>query len=392
MAKSKDKEKKAKTKSSGELVLGSMAVSNRPGSLDELVGQDHIVSQVEGMFKRKRLSNSILINGQSGCGKTTTARIIARILFCMDLQDNYTPCGKCAACSYGQAHPDLHEINMAETRGIDDARALIASSQNMPAFAKYRIFIIDEVHAWTPQAEQAFLKPLEEPPPSTIWILCTTNPEKLKPTILGRMTKFAIRPIEPETMMKRLGTIAKREGVDLKERDDGKKVLRLIADMSNGQMRDAIEILERVVNALAGNKKIDTKTLIETVVTAGEADLDKVSAYLLASILNGDLKDVVQQIRSTTATRGLLSKLRWLIQYLLDNAVGLAKYSPYNAKIFAKVAKDNGITPKLMLLVQLQFALIQIESRMNSMSVDESVLMLSEVGDFISRAIPKKSK
>lgn len=393
MAKSKEKEKKAKKKK--ELVLGTMAVTNRPNSILELVGQDHIVSQFKGMMKSGKMSNSILIHGSSGCGKTTTGRIIARALFCMKLGDDLVPCGKCVACEYGDAHPDLAEMDMANNRGIDDVRALIGSANNMPTFAPYRIFIIDEVHAWTTQAESAFLKTLEEPPPRTIWILCTTNPEKLKPTILGRCTKFSIRQIEPEVMMKRLSVVAKREGVDIKEREDGKKILRLIADMSNGQMRDGIEILERVVNAIRSGDKYDTDQLIKTVVTAGEVDLDKASAYLTASILNGDLKDVVQQIRSANNARGLMNKTRWLIQYLLDNAVGLAKYTPYSAKIFSKVAKDNDVKVKLPSLVKLQFLLLEIESRLNTMSVDESIVLLSMVGNFMAIecvANDKKSK
>lgn len=395
MAKSKDKEAKAKKKKSkGEIVIGSMAVTNRPKNMNELVGQDHIVSQMRGMFKSGRFPNSFLIHGSSGCGKTTTGRILARTLFCMDLGDDLSPCGKCAACEYGDSHPDLQEMDMAVTRGIDDVRALIASANNMPTFAKYRIFIIDEVHAWTTQAESAFLKTLEEPPPRTIWILCTTDPQKLKTTILGRCTKFAIRQIEPDVMMKRLSLIAKREGVDFKEREDGKKLLRLMCDMSNGQLRDGIEVMERVINAIRSGDKFDTNSLITTVMTNGEIDLDKASAYLVASVLNGDLKDVVQQIRSSGNARGLMNKARWLIQYLLDSAVGLAKYTPYNAKIFAKVAKDNSVTVKLSMLVKFQYLLIEVESRLNSMSVDETVVMLSMVGNFMEETITvsKKSK
>lgn len=385
--------KDKKSKAEKPLVLGSMAVQHRPTNLHELVGQSHVADIFSGMMKRRKMSNSILIQGQSGCGKTTVGRIIARTLFCLELGDDYAPCGKCVSCKYGDSHPDLHEINMAEARGIDEVRSMIASSNNMPTFGKYRIFLIDEVHAWTPQAEQAFLKPLEEPPPNTIWILCTTNPEKLKPTILGRCTKFVIRPIEPDVMMKRLSVVAKREGVDFSERDDGKRVLKLISDMSNGQMRDAIETLERVINALSGSKdKLDTNALIQKVIPAGDVDLDKTAAYLLASILNGDLKDAVQQIRSTTVTRGLLSKLRWLVQHLLDQAVDLAKYTPYSGKVFAKLAKDNKIVPKMSMLIRIQYMLIRIEAQLNSMSVEESVVMLSHVGQFMSDADSKKSK
>ena len=397
MAKDKDKSKKKKSsdaeksvkksKKKGELKLGSLAVEYRPKTIHDLVGQDHIVTQLKGMFKSGKMPQAILLHGDSGCGKTTTARIIARTLMCSNLGDDLRPCDTCMACLAGDAHPDINEMNMADKRGIDDVRALIDSSTNMPTMSKYRIYIIDEVHMWTPQAEQAFLKPLEEPPERTIWILCTTDPQKLKTAILGRLTKLPVRLIEPDVLMKRLAYIAKKEGVDLKEREDGSKILRTIADIANGQMRESIELLTTTLNAIKSGDKLDTKSILQTIMVAGEAEMDKASAYLVASILNGDLKDVVQQIRGVGNSRTLLSKCRWLIQYLLDNSVGLAKYAPYNAKIFSGVAKQNNIKVKLQLLIKMQYLLIEVETKMNTMSLDESVLMLSMVGNFMTTEI-----
>lgn len=391
--KSSDTEKSVKkSKKKGELQLGNLAVEYRPKSIHELVGQDHIVTQIKGMFKSGKFSQTILLHGDSGCGKTTTARIIARTLMCKNLSDDLRPCGECMACAAGTAHPDVHEMNMAETRGIDDVRAMIASSTNMPTMSKYRIYIIDEVHMWTPQAEQACLKPLEEPPPQTIWILCTTDPQKLKTAILGRCTKLPVRLIEPSVLMKRIAFISKKEGVDLKEREDGEKILRTIADIANGQMRESIELLGAMLNAIKSGDAVDTKSVLKTIMSAGEAEMDKASAYLVASILNGDTKDIIQQIRTCGNARSLLSKCRWLIQYLLDNSVGVAKYAPYNAKIFAGVAKDNGIKVKLNILIKMQYLLIEIESKFNSMSLDEGVVMLSMIGNFMINEIKAEKK
>lgn len=383
-SKSKEAEKKVKkSKKSGELKLGSLAVEYRPHTINDLVGQEQTVAQLRGMFKGGKMPQSFLISGDTGCGKTTTARILARTVMCENRGEKLEPCGECFSCQAGDAHPDLIETNMAEKRGIDDVRAMIDQSTSMPTMAKYRVFIIDEVHAWTTQAETAFLKPLEEPPARTIWILCTTDPQKLKKTILDRCKKLPIRQIAPDLLMKRLSTIAKKEGIDLKERDDGEKILRTIADISNGHMRPAIESLESVILLLRSGDKLDTKQILTSIMSSGEGDLDKASAYLVASILNGDLKDIVQQIRGSANVRGLMNKCRWLIQYLLDNSVQLAKYTPYGAKVFAGIAKENKIKVRLQMLIRMQMLLIEIETKMNSMSIDESVLMMSMVGSFM---------
>lgn len=397
--KNKDKSDKAEKKveknkkRNGVMLLEGMPEKYRPRAMKDLVGQNAVVTQLRGMFKGESMPQTFLIAGNSGCGKTTTAWIIARTLLCTNLTKDFTPCGECTSCRYEDLHPDVLEMNMAKERGIDEARAMIASSNNMPTLGRYRIFILDEVHAWTPQAESAFLKPLEKPPAKTVWILCTTDPQKLKATILGRAKKLPVRPIEPKDMAARLLYVAQQEGVDLAKRDDHEKILRLICDMSNGQMRDAIELLSGVIYAIRSGDKLDTKEIIQTVVQAGEADLDKASAYLIASVLNGDLKDVITQTRSAgSTTRGLLSKCRWLIQYLLDNVAGVAKYTPYNAKIFTKVAKDNGIKVNLRLLIKLQMLLVEVEARMNSMSIDETVLFMSALGNFMATEITTKEK
>ena len=125
--------------------IESLAVKYRPKLLTDLVGQEHVATQIFGMLKRRRFPSTMLLNGESGCGKTTTARIIARYLLCKNPDaETYTPCGECPSCRYGDGHPDISEINMAEARGIDDVRALIQSSRSMPTVGNYRVFIVDE--------------------------------------------------------------------------------------------------------------------------------------------------------------------------------------------------------------------------------------------------------
>lgn len=316
---------------------------------------------------------------------TTTARMIARYVHCKSPdKETFAPCNECASCRYEEGHPDVHEINMAESRGIDDVRSLIQSSRSMPTVGENRIFIVDEIHAMTTQAAQAFLKPLEEPPSRTMWILCTTNPEKLPATILGRCHKLNVKRIEPQQLANRLSRISRREGVDMKEREGGIEILKLIADLSNGRMRDAISLLEKALFAISSGQEFDNKTLMSTFLATAESDLEKAAAHLLVALLSNNLKDMLKVVRITANPRGILNKLRWLLMYLLDNAIGNAKYAPYAAKLFTKLAQTAQLKVNLLQIVRLQYLLLEMESKFNSMSVDENVVMLAIFGNEIS--------
>lgn len=369
---------------SSELHIESLAVKYRPKSIKDLVGQDSVVSQIKGMLKQQRFPSAILIEGESGTGKTTTARMIARYLNCLNPDpDTHEPCGECRSCSMGDSHPDFIEKDMASERGIDDVRALIQSARAMPTVGKFRIFLIDEVHQITVQAANAFLKMLEEPPKRTMWLLATTNPEKMISTIIGRCHRFSLRKIPEDVMTKRLRVIAKREGVDLRKVDDIDQVLKAIYDCSNGRMRDSIQMLESVIFALGSGEKIDAQTLIKKFLTTTEGELEELAANLMVAILSGKITEAVRIIRTCQNARGLMHKLRWLSVWLIDTAIKNAKYTPVSGKIFASAAKSAGVGVKVFQQVQIQQMLLEAETQMNSMSLDESVLLMTHVGKII---------
>lgn len=389
------KEKTEKKKKSGgstgskKAPSVSLAVKYRPRTLDDLVGQDAVSTQVRGMIKTGRFPPTLGLFGESGAGKTTTARMIARYINCLKPSKEGTPCGECSSCEYSEHHPDVHEINMANERGIDDARNLINSARSMPVIGNKRIFILDEMHACTPQALQTFLKALEEPPTHTVWILATTDPQKLPSTILGRVHKFAIKPIEPEVIAKRLRVISKREGVDLREIEGGKEIAETIANLSNGRMRDAISALEGVLFAIASGDKIAPKDLIANFANNTDADLDRMAAQFTYAMITGNAKNVIQTIIDSKNVRGLLGKTRWLLQALINQSVERPYFRMYSWQNFAalmnKEKAGNKTNVRLSTLLALQDLLCTIEIQLNSVSIDETVLFTSRVGQFLTQ-------
>ncbi len=369
-----------------EMTIESLAVKYRPKVLEDLVGQDSIVTQIRGMLRRQRFPASILLAGGTGTGKTTTARMIARYMQCKNPDPTtYAPCGECISCKYENDHPDVMELNVADARGIDDMRALIKAAQNMPTMGKCRVFILDEFHQATPQAVQSMLKILEEPPKHTMWIMATTDPEKLPHTVVGRCTRFHVQQIQPAELHKRLTRIARREGVDYKSIEQWPNLMKMIGDLSYGHMRDAIQMLESVVYALDSDKDVDAKLVIKQFMETGEAQLEEGAARLLLNILTRNHKGAFKEVRSCEKPRDLIYKLRWLIMYLTDNSVGLAKYTPYSAKYFARIAKDTEVKVNLTFLLKVQYLLIDVERTLNLINGDPAVVMPAMICDFVER-------
>lgn len=375
MAKVKSKTKKESKKIA---VSEALAVKYRPKVLGDLVGQPHVVTQIKGMMKQDRFPAAFLLEGQTGGGKTTVARILHSILNC----ETGNACGECPSCRMGtKAHPDLIVKNAGTEGKVDDMRKLVKGAEAAPMFNK-RIIIIDEAHKLTGAAAEALLVPLEEPKPNTIWILCTTNPEKMLNTIKGRCTKFTMKPIEPKAIVKQLGRIAKKEGFDIVKDKDSKEALKLITDFSNGSMREAISLLESILYAVASGEEFTKENVLSAFIENSEVDLDRVAVSLVAASLNKDLPGTIKSIRKAGNVRGALNKARWLIDYLIGAKTKTAKYTPYSGRLFEQIAKKNDIKFNLNKLLLLQMALVDAESKMNSSPIDESVLLQTTMGGF----------
>lgn len=251
----------------------------RPRSFVEVTRQEHVTRTLQNAIKQGRLAQAYLFGGQRGTGKTTMARILAMGLNCQAPgQEGPTaePCGECASCKTIQSgtSPDVIELDAASNRGIDEIRALQENVRLSPMSGRYKVYIIDEAHQMTKDAYNAFLKTLEEPPPHVVFVLATTEPEKIIPTVRSRCQRFDFRPVPETDIAGRLRAVAKAEGFKLS--DD---LLGLIARKAEGSLRDALGLLEQCV-AFAGESPTVTDFLN---VTGGlEVDALRKLAFLAA--------------------------------------------------------------------------------------------------------------
>ena len=221
----------------------------RPATFGTLIGQDSIATTLKNSIKRGQLAHAYLFCGPRGVGKTTTARIFAKIINCMNPGEDMEPCGQCESCKSfeeGRSYC-IHELDAASNNSVDDIRALTEKVMIPPQIGKYSVYIIDEVHMLSTSAFNAFLKTLEEPPQHAIFILATTEKHKIIPTILSRCQVYDFNRISIPDIVKNLKMIAAKEEVQI---DDGS--LHVIAEKADGAMRDALTLFDQVV-AYCGN-------------------------------------------------------------------------------------------------------------------------------------------
>ena len=231
----------------------------RPQRFEDVVGQEHITQTIRNQIKSGRVAHAYLFSGGRGSGKTSTAKILSRAVNCLHPVDG-EPCNECEICKQALEGNliDISEIDAASNNGVDNIRDIREEVEFIPTTAKYRVYIIDEVHMLSTGAFNALLKTLEEPPKHVIFILATTEPQKLPVTILSRCQRFDFKRISIENIIKRLNVICKESNIEIED-----AALKIIAKMSDGAMRDAISILERCI--ADGDTKITEDKIRELV-------------------------------------------------------------------------------------------------------------------------------
>ena len=247
----------------------------RPRTFQEITGQEHVSTVLKQAVKQGRISHAYLFSGPRGTGKTTTARVLAKAINCLEPQDGEPDniCSLCKNAALGRSM-DLIEMDAASNRGIDDIRSIREKVHFAPTEGKYKVYILDEAHQLTKDGAAAFLKTLEEPPSHVVFVLCTTDPQKIPLTIISRCQRFDFRRLSTEAIVTKLHFVCDQENIQSET-----KALQALARAASGSMRDAENLLEQVVVTYGPKAEIAS---VEELLGLGHSDLAKdLVAFLL---------------------------------------------------------------------------------------------------------------
>ena len=304
----------------------------RPQTFAEMVGQEHITRTLRNQIMANRVGHAYLFNGGRGTGKTTSAKVLARAINCLNPQDG-EPCNECEICkaALNGSLTDIVEMDAASNNSVEDIRSIREEVNFLPTKAKYRVYIIDEVHMLSQGAFNALLKTLEEPPEHVKFILATTEPQKLPATILSRCQRFDFKRISNEDIIKRLEIVCKESNIEIT-----KQALNIIASLAEGAMRDALSILERCVQD--GENNIDEDKIKELV---GIPKITYIHS-ITEAIIKYNIDEAMESITKVLDEGKDLNNLLWeIIKYIKDILMVKTgqKLTIYNEDDFANLKK-----------------------------------------------------
>lgn len=368
-----------------------LALKYRPKNFEDLIGQEVLVRTITNAIETNRIANAFVMTGIRGVGKTTTARIIARVLNCIgaDGKGGPTPqpCGVCTNCiSISEdRHPDVLEMDAASRTGVDDIREIIDNSRYLPTMARYKIFIIDEVHMLSKNAFNALLKTLEEPPAHVKFIFATTEIRKIPITILSRCQRFDLRRIDNEILVPFLRRISDKEQADIET-----EALQMIANASEGSVRDSLSLLDQAISHSDGKV-----TAIMTQTMLGLADKSKIMD-IFDHIAGGEIEKalaVFRQLYDASADPVLVLQDLLEFNYLVTKikvmpSISLAGFVPENEYARAKeISGKLGMAYLTRSWQMLLKGLDEVKSAANTLHAAEMILIrLAYVSDLPSPA------
>ena len=326
----------------------------RPLTFGEMVGQEAITRTLKNQIIANRVGHAYLFNGGRGTGKTSAAKILARAVNCLNPKDG-DPCNKCEICkeALAGALTDIVEMDAASNNSVEDIRSIREEVNFLPTKAKYRVYIIDEVHMLSTGAFNALLKTLEEPPEHVKFILATTEPQKLPATILSRCQRFDFKRISNEDIIKRLKIVCEESKIEITE-----EALNIIAILSEGAMRDALSILERCVQD--GDNKIDENKIRDLVGIPSTALVHDV----IDSVFSYDIDKTLEAVDVILNEGKDIVNLLWeMIKYCKDVLVykTAGKLEMYNDEEKAKIKNIADKTTKEQ-LINIIYELSEMEN------------------------------
>ena len=327
----------------------------RPARFDEVVGQEHIVKTIKNQIINDRIGHAYLFNGGRGTGKTSCAKILARAVNCLNPKDG-EPCNQCEICkaALDGSLTDIVEMDAASNNSVEDVRAIRDEVNFLPTLAKYRVYIIDEVHMLSTGAFNALLKTLEEPPAHVKFILATTEPQKLPATILSRCQRFDFKKLGTENIEKRLNFVCEQSKINIAP--EAKKIIAILAE---GAMRDALSILERCMQ----EEGQITEDLVKELVGIPKTEsVNKIAK----SILNENTEMAIQAINEVIAEGKDISNFLWeIIKYVKDILVYKTntKLEIYSEAELAAIKELSDNTTKER-LISIIYELSNLENEM----------------------------
>ena len=341
----------------------------RPTKFSEIVGQEHIKKTLKNQLISDRVGHAYLFNGGRGTGKTTTAKILARAVNCLNPVDG-EPCNECEICkgALDGSLTDIIEMDAASNNSVEDVRSIREAVNFLPTKAKYRVYIIDEVHMLSTGAFNALLKTLEEPPEHVKFILATTEPQKLPATILSRCQRFDFKRISNEDIVKDLEYVCKESDIKITP-----KALELIAVLAEGGMRDALSILERCRQE--GTDEIDENKVKDLVGIPKTVFINNI----VESVVDEDVEKTLNNLEEVIEDGKDINNLVWeIIKYIKDILLykSTGKTELYNDEEIQKIKNIAEKVSKLD-LINLICELSEIE---NSMKLSTQKLIILQTG------------
>lgn len=341
----------------------------RPATFSEIVGQEHITKTIKNQIIANRVGHAYLFNGGRGTGKTSAAKILARAINCLNPKEG-EPCNECEICKSAieGSLTDIVEMDAASNNSVEDIRGIREEVNFLPTKAKYRVYIIDEVHMLSVGAFNALLKTLEEPPEHVKFILATTEPQKIPATILSRCQRFDFKRITNDNIVKRLKIVCEGSQIEASE-----EALYVIASLSEGAMRDALSILERCLQD--GENNISSEKIKELVGIPPTEWINKI----VKAIINYDVNEALSTTENVLNEGKDLNNLLWeIIKYIKDILIFKAskELEIYNKEEIEAIKELSEATTKER-LIKLIYDLSELE---NDIKLSSQKLIMFQTG------------